>query len=89
MTFIGLLQPYHFELFVPRDSADDLVPSMRTIGVGSYVLYTLVILLVYNLLFFTLETFNFFNWMEWLLRIGGSTAITMVRIMALEGFRKG
>ena len=42
MTFIGLLQPYLFELFVPRDSADDLEPSMRTIGVGSYVLYTLV-----------------------------------------------
>ena len=26
MTFIGLLQPYLFELFVPRDSADDLEP---------------------------------------------------------------
>ena len=89
MTFIGLLQPYLFELFVPRDSADDLEPSMRTIGVGSYVLYTLVIVLVYNLVFFTLETFNFFNWMEWLLRIGGGTAITMLLIMALESFRKG
>lgn len=84
MTFIGLLQPYLFELFVPRDSADDLEPSMRTIGIGSYILYTLVIVLVYNLVFFTLETFNFFNWMEWLLRIGGSTAITMLLIMALE-----
>ena len=61
MTFIGLLQPYLFELFVPRDSADDLEPSMRTIGVGLYVLYTLVIVLVYNLVFFTLETFNFFS----------------------------
>ena len=62
---------------------------MRTIGVGSYVLYTLVIVLVYNLVFFTLETFNFFNWMEWLLRIGGSTAITMLLIMALESFPQG
>ncbi len=24
MTAVGLLQPYLFELFVPRDSADDL-----------------------------------------------------------------
>ena len=88
MTFIGLLQPYLFELFVPRDSAEDLEPSMRTIGVGSYVLYTLIIVLVYNLLFFTLETFNFFNWVQWLLCIGGSSAITMVLIMALESFRK-
>ena len=88
MTAIGLLQPYLFELFVPRDSAEDLEPSMRTIGVGSYVLYTLIIVLVYNLLFFTIETFNFFNLMQFLICIVGSSAITMVLIMALESFRK-
>ena len=41
MTFIGLLQPYLFELFVPRDSADDLEPSMRTIPTGTaYAVWT-------------------------------------------------
>ena len=88
MTLVGLLQPYLFELFVPRDSADDLEPSVRTISMGSYFLYVLIIVLVYNLLFFTLETFNFFNWMQWLMCIGGSTVITMVMVMAIEGFRK-
>ena len=88
MTLVGLLQPYLFELFVPRDSADDLEPSVRTIGMGAYFLYVLIIVLVYNLLFFTLETFNFFNWMQWLMCIGGSTVITMVMVMAIEGFRK-
>ena len=88
MTLVGLLQPYLFELFVPRDSADDLEPSVRTIGMVSYFLYVLIIVLVYNLLFFTLETFNFFNWMQWLMCIGGSTVITMVMVMAIEGFRK-
>lgn len=88
MTLVGLLQPYLFELFVPRDSADGLEPSVRTIGMGSYFLYVLIIVLVYNLLFFTLETFNFFNWMQWLMCIVGSTVITMVMVMAIEGFRK-
>ncbi len=88
MTLVGLLQPYLFELFVPRDSADDLEPSVRTIGMGAYFLYVLIIVLVYNLLFFTLETFNFFNWMQCLMCIGGSTVITMVMVMAIEGFRK-
>ena len=88
MTLVGLLQPYLFELFVPRDSADDLEPPVRTIGMGSYFLYVLIIVLVYNLLFFTLETFNFFNWMQWLMCIVGSTVITMVMVMAIEGFRK-
>ncbi len=88
MTFIGLIQPYLFELFVPRDSAEDLEPSMHAIGTTSYVLYTLIIVIIYNLLFFTLETFNFFNWMQWLLNIGASSALTFVLIMALESFRR-
>ena len=88
MTLVGLLQPYLFELFVPRDSADDLEPSMRSIGVGSYCLYVFIIVLVYNLLFFTLETFNFFNWLQWLECIVGSTLITYVLVMAVENFRK-
>lgn len=88
MTVVGLLQPYLLELFVTRDSADDLEPSMRTIGVGKYIFYVTVIVLVYNLLFFTLETFNFFNWVQWLLCIGGSSLITLVLILAVENFRK-
>ena len=88
MTLVGLLQPYLFELFVPRDSADDLEPSMRSIGAGSYSLYVFIIVLVYSLLFFTLETFNFFNWLQWLECIGGSTLLTYVLVMAVENFRK-
>ena len=88
MTAVGLLQPYLFELFVPRDSADDLEPSMRSIGVGAYCWYVFFIILVYNLLFFTLETFNFFNWVHWLECIGGSTVITYILVMATESFRK-
>lgn len=88
MTAIGLLQPYLLQLFVSRDSAEDLEPSMRTIGVGKYIFYVTVIVLVYNLLFFTLETFNFFNWVQWLLCIGGSSVITLILIMAVENFRK-
>ncbi len=88
MTLVGLLQPYLFELFVPRDSADDLEPSIRSIGLGSYVLYALIIVLVYNLSFFTLETFNFFNWLQWLKCIGGSTVLTFILVMALENLRK-
>lgn len=87
MTLVGLLQPYLFELFIPRDSADDLEPSMRSIGVGSYILYVLVLVLVYCIMFFTLETFNFFNWVQWLLCIFGSTAITMAMVMAVECFK--
>lgn len=88
MTAIGLMQPYFFELFVPRDSAEDLEPSPRAIGVTSYFWYVFVMVLVYCLLFFTLETFNFFNWVQWLECVFGSTLLTFVLVMVLENFRK-
>lgn len=88
MTFLGLVQPYLFELFVPRDSAEDLEPSMRTIGITSFLWYAFVMVLVYCILFFTLETFNFFNWLQWLECISGSTLLTYALVVVLENFRK-
>lgn len=88
MTLLGLVQPYFFELFVPRDSADDLQPSIRAIGMTSYSWYAFIMVFLYSLVFFTLETFNFFNWVHWLLCIVGSTLITYALVMALETFRK-
>lgn len=87
MTGIGLLQPYLFEMFIPRDSADDLEPSIRTLG-SSYFWYVLIMVIAYCLLFFTLETFNFFNWLQWLECIGGSALLTYVLVFVIENFRK-
>lgn len=88
MTLMGLVQPYLFELFVPRDSADDLEPSIRAIGMASYCWYAFIIVFLYSVLFFTLETFNFFNWLQWLECVVGSTVLTYMLVMALENFRK-
>lgn len=88
MTFIGLLQPYLLLLFVNRDSPDDLQPSMKSLGVAKFVSFTVILTLVYCLLFFTLETFNFFNWQQWIECVGGSTAITVALILVVENLRK-
>lgn len=45
-------------------------------------------MLVYCLVFFTLETFNFFNWLFWLECVGGSAVLTLVLIFTLERLRK-
>lgn len=84
MTLIGLLQPYLLEPFVPRDSTDDLEVSIKTLGWGKFTIFTLIIVAIYTLVFFSLETFNFFNWQQWLLCIGGSSALTFVFILAIE-----
>lgn len=87
-TLLGLLQPYLLNLFIPRDSPEDLMPSMKSLGVARYIYYTFICVLIYNTLFFTVESFNFFNWIQWLKNIGGSTALTVILILAIENVRK-
>lgn len=88
MTFIGLIQPSVLKLFIHEDSPDDLEPGFRTMGTASFVRYTVILVLVYNILFYTLESFNFFNWIQLLECVGGSTVITILLILAIESVRK-
>ena len=84
LTLIGAIQPYFLEPFIPRDSVDDLRPSIRTIGMVKYVYYITVLVVLYCIVFFSLEAFNFFNWMDLLKSVGGSAVITLVLILTFE-----
>lgn len=84
LTLIGAIQPYFLEPFIPRDSVDDLRPSIRTIGMVKYVYYIAVLVVLYCIVFFSLEAFNFFNWMDILKSVGGSAVITLVLILTFE-----
>lgn len=88
MTLIGLLQPYILALFIPREASDDLEPSVKTLGLGKYFLYSLLLIFIYCLLFFTVEAFSFFNWTQWLACVGGSTTLTTVLIFVIDNVRK-
>lgn len=88
MTFIGLLQPYILPLFVPKEEDGVLRPSLKTLGWMKFFTYTLIITLIYCLLFFSLESFSFFNLMLWGQSILGSAAITLLIIISLESINK-
>ena len=87
MTLIGLLQPYLLELFVPRDSAENMEVSVATLGIAKFFTFSIILTLIYSLLFFALEAFNFFEWQMWLLRSICSTLLTMVLMLAIESVR--
>lgn len=84
MTFIGFIQPYLLSLFVSRESPDDLQPSFASIGVAKYLLYTFILVLIYCLLFFSLEVFSFFDLPRWAESVGGSTVLTLLFIWVIE-----
>ena len=84
LTLIAAIQPYFFELFVPRDSLDNLKPALSTLGPLKYSYYIVMLVLLYCLVFYSLELFNFFNLQEWALCVAGSDAITLLLIYTFE-----
>lgn len=88
MTLMAFLQPFILELFLQRDSDEDLRPSIRALGFSGYLYYVILITLNYCLVFFTIETFNFFNWTQWGLSILGSMVLSVVLIVVVDNLRK-
>lgn len=87
-TLLGLMQPYVLNLFIQRDSPEDLKPTIRSLGMAKFIYYTIICVFAYNIIFFTIESFNFFNWLQWLKNIGGSTVLTVILIIVIENVRK-
>lgn len=84
LTAIAAIQPYFYELFVPRDSAETLEPSLINLGPTKYSYYIVTLVTIYCLLFYTLEMFSFSNVMEWLCCVVGSMLITLAFIFTFE-----
>jgi rod shape-determining protein MreD len=88
LTLIGALQPYLLELFLPRDAEENIKSSAATLGWSNFLTQAFLLTLIYCLVFFTLETFSFFNVLYWLKCVVGSLLFTFVLIMILERLRK-
>lgn len=88
MTLVAFIQPYYIELFMPRDAADDLTPSAQTFGKLKYVTYSATLTVLYCLVFYALETFNFLNPLRYIMCVGGSAVLTVLLIFTIESVRK-
>lgn len=88
LTIIGLIQPYLLYVFYPKDANDGRNPSVKSMPVLNYVLYASSAVFIFCLLFFTFESFNLFNFVDWILRIATSWLVTMVFILVFENFKR-
>lgn len=87
MTLIAVIQPYLLEALNPRDSAENMRVSITTMGFGKFVTFSAILVAIYSLVFFALETFNFFEWEMWLLRTVCSALLTLLFILTIERVR--
>ena len=88
LTLTGFLQPYLLELFLPREATENQESSRLSLGLGKFFSLASILVFVHCLVFFSLEAFTFFNWLQWLLNVVGGTVLTLVLLMTLESVRR-
>ena len=84
LTLIAAIQPYLLEAFTTQDSAENLEPTLKTLGWEKYTTYAVMTVLIFCIVIYSLEMFSFFNLLHWAMCIIGSTLITLVFIFTFE-----
>lgn len=87
-VLLAFLRPTFLRLFVPRDTLESIVPSIRTMGVSPFLKYLVAGVFVHHGMLLTVEFFSFAHMGMLLLRIVASALLTIGCIMAVEGMRK-
>lgn len=88
LTLVGFLQPYLLELFIPREAPENLKSAMSTLGFTKFLTLSSMLVLVHCLVFFTIESFSFFNVMQWVYSFAGTAVLTLLLLMTVESIRK-
>ncbi len=88
MTLVAAIQPYLLELFIQRGDDDEVRPSILVFGLGKFTLFAFILTFVFCLVFFTLESFTFFNWIQWLMNMGTSVLLTLLLVLVVDNLRR-
>lgn len=84
-TVIGFIRRPILHLYVPRDEDfGDRKLCIRTLGASAYLKYMFTLVLLYCIIYFSIETGFHFNLERLLLRVAGSCAYTFIVLYAID-----
>ncbi len=89
MTLAAFCAPPLLRLFAPKDSADDMVASYRTLGRWKYVGYVFALLLLQQGAAVLLEMFSFADTADLLITWVASVGLTLPLLLLMERMRSG
>ena len=87
-TLVAFVRPVVLRWFTPRDQFDDFEPSARSMGVVSFTIYALYLVLLFQVVLSLLEYFSVFNLLSLCISIVSSSIFTLFLIAIIEFFRK-
>jgi len=85
-TLLAMLQPTLLGLFTPRDAADDMEPSMRTMGAQRWLTYAFFSMLIFHIVFYALDALTLGNLWLTLAAMGIGTAAAWVIVALAQSF---
>ncbi len=88
LTFIAFVQPVLLRLVLPRDAAENFIPSLAGLGLSKFLVFSLTLTFLHCALTFILESFGFSNPLHLLLCTLGSTLLTALFIFTFESIRR-
>lgn len=83
-TIVATLRKPLMNIFFSKVEYEDFAPSIYT-ETGAFLRYSVVMVLLHQTLLFFIESFTFFNLTSTLIRIGASSVLTLILIIALDG----
>lgn len=88
LTLVGLVNPLLLRTFAPDDKLEEeFTPSIKTMQWGGFLKLAVAVTFIHTLVFFLLETFSLFDALEILIKVGSSTALTVIFMMTFEKLR--
>ena len=87
VTLVALLQPMLLRRMSPKDAAEDMKPSLHTLGYTVFMRYLFLIVAVHHSAFFALDTFSCFNLQYAAISCGSSIVLSFLTLWAVEHFR--
>lgn len=85
---LAFLRPFYLRLFMPRDAAEDISPSLTTLGIVPYLKYLFISVLSHHLVLYLLMFFSFADVQLFLLKVIGSVLLSFMCVIGLEWIRK-
>ncbi len=74
---------------VPKEVAEDMVPTFKSMGRWNHIRYLSILLLVHHTAYFILESFSFFHIREMLITYASSLLLTFVLMLIIDTLRNG
>lgn len=82
-TIVASFRSIILNLFYPKNEYEDLVPSIFE-APTAFIKFVVTMVLFHQILLFFIEAFTFFNLTGTMIRIGSSSILTIVLILALD-----